>query len=412
MQRINVGLVGCGRIMPAHLQGYRILIEKGVDVRIKALVARKEEDALRFRKRGEGPPPREPIGPPGDEYRAAHIWVDDFQKGIDVQIYTDYGKMIREADVDAVDVYTPPHTHHDIVLDSLTAGKHVFVEKPIAITVKSARIMIEAAKKARRVLGVSENLRYQPETRMTKWIIDQGYIGQIQMIFNSTIGCYWSPDKIAALTPWRHVKYTAGGGPSIDWGVHIFDTARYYGGEIGDVAGVTSTFEGVRVTRDKSGRIIDKIHDEVDDTFVAIAKFKSGAVGQFTFSWALHGEPTILGTIVYGSRGCVKDNLLILDDGTKSSVKDIFDDKAKKDEKEKFFPLQMTDPFALETFDFLGAIWGDREMETSGKEGLRDLAAAYAVIESSRREQAVKVEDVESGKIVGYEKEINAHYRI
>jgi len=52
MTRIKVGLVGCGRIMPAHLNGYKMLIEKGIDVRITALVARKKEDALRFRKRG------------------------------------------------------------------------------------------------------------------------------------------------------------------------------------------------------------------------------------------------------------------------------------------------------------------------------------------------------------------------
>jgi len=397
--------------MPAHLQGYKMLEEKHVDVRITALVARKKEDALRFRKRGEGPPPREPIGPPGDEYQAPHVWVDDFQNDVDVQIYTDYNEMLRNADVDAVDIYTPPHTHHDMVVDSLAAGKHVFVEKPMAITVKSARIMVERAKKAGRVLGVSENLRYQPETRMLRWVIDEGYIGKVQMILNDTIGCYWSPDKTVAFTPWRHVKMMAGGGPSLDWGVHIFDTARYFAGEIEEIAGVTSVFENVRVTRDESGNIIEKNRNEVDDTFVAIAKFKSGSVGQFTFSWALHGEPTMLGTMVYGSRGCIKGNNLILDNGTTTPIKDVFEEKAKS-EKEKFFPLKMTEPFALETFDFLNAIWEDREMETNGGEGLRDLAASYAVIESSLRGRTVKVEDVESGEIAGYENEINTHYRI
>jgi predicted dehydrogenase len=386
-------------------------MEKGVDVRIKALVARKKEDALRFRKRGEGPAPRIPIGPPGDELRAPHVWVDDFQKDVGVEVYTDYREMIRKGDVDAVDIYTQPHMHHSMVLDSLAAGKHVLVEKPFAITVKSARIMVEAARKAGRVLGVAECVRYQPETRIVKWIIDHGYIGEIQMIFNATIGCYWSPDKIAALTPWRHVKITAGGGPSIDWGVHIFDAARYYGGEIEEVEGVTKTFENVRVTRDESGRIIDKVHDEVDDTFVAITKFRNGAIGQFTFSWALHGEPASLGTMIYGSKGCIKDNILVLDDGARTPVKDIFEERASID-KEKLFPLQMTDSFALETLDFLNAIWGDREMETSGKEGLRDLAVSYGVIEASRVRRAVKVDDVESGEYAGYENEINAHYGI
>ena len=290
--------------------GYKLLIEKGIDVRIKALVARRKEDAIRFRKRGEGPPPRMPIGPPGDPLIAPHLWVDDFQKDDDVDIYTDYKEMIRRGDVDAVDIYTPPHTHHNMVLDSLAAGKHVLAEKPLSITVKSARIMIEACEKAGKVLGVAECGRYEPETRMVKWIIDQGYIGDVQLIFNAIIGCYWSPDKIVAATPWRHMKVMAGGGASIDMGVHMFDAARYYGGEIEEVEGVTKIFENVRLNRDESGRIVDEVHDEVDDSFVAITKFKNGSIGQFTFSWALHGEPTVLGTMVYGSKGCVKDNVL------------------------------------------------------------------------------------------------------
>jgi predicted dehydrogenase len=231
------------------------------------------------------------------------------------------------------------------------------------------------------------------------------------MIFNASIGSYWSPDKIAAATPWRHVKLTAGGGPSIDMGVHIFDMGRYYGGEIEEVEGVTKIFEKVRFNRDSSGRITEETHDEVDDTFIAITKFKNGAIGQFTFSWALHGEPASLDTMIYGSKGCIKNNILILDDGTKKSIKLIFEEKAGTD-KEKLFPMQITDSFALETLDFLKAVWEGREMETSGKEGLRDLAASYAVIEASRLGRSVKVDDVESGELAGYEHEINAHYGI
>jgi predicted dehydrogenase len=388
-----------------------MLIEKGVDVRIRALVARKKEDALRFRKREEGPSPRIPMGPPGDPLIAPHVWIDDFQKDAGVEVYTNYREMIRKGDVDAVDIYTPPHTHQSMALDSVAAGKHVLVEKPISITVKSARIMVEAAKKARRVLGVAAYGRYEPEARIVKWIIDQGYIGDVQMIFNAIIGCYWSPDKIVASTPWRHLKLMAGGGPSIDWGVYMFDAGRYYGGEIEEVEGITKIFENVRVTRDESGRIIDKVLDEVDDTFVAITKFKNGAIGQFTFSWALHGEPASINVMIYGSRGCIKDNILILDDGSKTPVKDIFEEKAKTD-REKLFPMQITDPFGLETLDFLRAISEDRNMEASGAEGLRDLAVSYAVIEASRLRRAVKVDEVESGELAGYESDINSHYAI
>ena len=410
MTKIKVGLVGCGRIMPAHLNGYKMLIEKGIDVRITALVARKKEDALRFRKRGEGPPPRVAVGPPGDPLVAPHVWIYNFQKDVDVEVYTDYREMLRKGDVDAVDIYTPPYLHHTMVLDSIAAGKHVFVEKPLAVSVKAARMMVEAAEKEGKVLGVAEVLRYGPDTRMIKWTIDQGYIGEVQMIVNTIIGCYWSPDKIAAGTPWRHKKVTAGGGPSIDVGVHIFDMARYYCGEIEEVEGVTKVFENVRVTCDESGNIINKVDNEVDDTFVAIAKFDSGALGLFTFSWALHGEPTVVDTVIYGSKGCIKNKTLISDDGTRIPIKELFERNASKEVKERFFPMGITDWFALEHLDFLKAIWENTQMETSGREGLRDLAVSYALIESSRLKRAVKVDDVESGKIGEYEKEINAYY--
>jgi predicted dehydrogenase len=77
-----------------------------------------------------------------------------------------------------------------------------------------------------------------------------------------------------------------------------------------------------------------------------------------------------------------------------------------------FFPYKIMDPMALETLAFLRAIKEGREMETSGREGLRDLAASYAMIESSMANTSVKVDNVESGEIGYYEDEINKHYNL
>jgi predicted dehydrogenase len=407
--RINVGLIGCGNIMPAHLNGYMRLIQKGVDVRITALVARKREDALRFRKRGEGPPPRVPAGPPGDPLLAPHVWIYDFQKDSDVEIYTDHKEMLRRGDVDAVDIYTPPHLHHNMVLDSLSADKHVLVEKPIAVTVKAARIMVDAAEKAGKILGVAEVGRYGSDARLTRWAIDRGSIGEVQVFVSSIIGCYWSPDKMVGATPWRHKKITAGGGPSVDFGVHIFDLVRYYCGEIDEVQGAIRTFESARFTHDASGNVISKVDNDVDDTFMAITRSKGGTIGQIAFSYALHGEPTIVSNTIYGSRGCIKGDVVISDDGMRRNISDLFHKDSSTEVQETVFPRGITDPFALETLDFLNAIREGREMETSGREGLRDLAISYAVIESSRLKCVVNVDDVESGKIAEYERDINAH---
>jgi len=414
-KRINIGLIGAGRIMPAHLHGFKEMMEKGVDdVLITAICARKPGDAERFRRRGEGPPPREPIGPPGDPLTAPHIYVYDFQKDVEVETYTDYKKMLQRSDIDAVDIYASVFAHHPIALASLDAGKHVLVEKPLAVTMKAGRKMVEAAEKAGLVLGVAEVVRYGFGTREAKWVVDQGYIGDVQIAIQGGIGGYWSPDKIVAETPWRHRKLEAGAGMTLDMGVHIFNGLRYLCGEVEDVRSIVKTFEEIRVTRDKAGKIIDQVKCEVDDTFFTLINFKSGAVGHILFSVAGHGEPTGIpsGRVIYGSKGCIKGDAVILDDGTREGAKELFDKKASEEVKEKYFPGGLTNPFALETHEFVRAIQEGREMETSGRDGLRDMAASYAMIESSLLNRPVKIEEVESGKLANYEKEINEYYHL
>lgn len=411
-EMIKVGLIGCGSIMPAHLHGYKVLLDKNIDVRIGALCARKIEDAKRFRDSKSGPPKRKPVGPTGDPLRAPHIYVHDFQEDTEVEVYDDYRKMLKDADVDAVEIYTPVFSHHTIALSSLEAGKHVLVEKPLALTVKAARRMIETAEKSRKILGVAENARYNPRTRMTKWAIDKGYIGKIQTVVFGVFGGYWSPNKIVAKTPWRHKKLLAGGGATVDMGVHMFHIFRYLCGEVGEVSSVVKSLEKLRVTKDDSGKVIDQVEPDVDDTFFATIKFQNGAIGQTFFSWAGHGEETVVSRTIYGSRGCMKDDIIILDDGPKMEIKDTFENNASEAVKEKFFPYGITDPMALETLEFTRAIEVGRRMETNGWEGLRDLAASYAMIESSLLNSPIEVKRVESGEISRYQEEINKHYNI
>jgi len=407
---MRVGLVGCGHIMPAHLHGYKALIEKGVDVRITALCARKIEDAKRYRKPGEGPPPRKPVGPPGDPMAVPHIHVYDFQDDAEVQVYDDYRKMLKEADIDAVEIYTSLFSHHPIAIESLEAGKHVLVEKPMAVSVKAASAMIEAAEKANRVLGVAESARYSAPTRMTKWALDQGYVGDPQVVVSLGIGGFWAPNKIVAETPWRHRKLLGGGGPTIDVGVHIFNVLRYYFGEVAELNGIVETIEKVRVTKDEAGKVKDEVKCEVDDTFIATFKFENGVLGHLFSSWAGHGGQTGSPLTIYGTEGCIRGDTLVLDDGTSADIEPFFEEKVSQSLREAFFPYGLRDTRALESLEFLRAIREGREMETSGLEGLRDLAVSFAMIESSVAKSSVKVSDVESGKIGHYQEEINRYY--
>src|SRR5918912_19371 len=145
---IRIGIVGCGRILNAHLQGYKRLREQGIDnFRITALVARRAEDAHMFLRRGEGPPPRPPVLDPstGDPLAAPHTYLSDFQDDVEVRIYTDYRELIASGQVDAINDFTTLALHHQVGAAALGAGLHLLTQKPLAISVRAGKLLVDMA---------------------------------------------------------------------------------------------------------------------------------------------------------------------------------------------------------------------------------------------------------------------------
>lgn len=415
---IRIGIVGCGRILNAHLQGYAKLRAAGIDnFRITALVARREEDAQMFRLRGEGPPPRPPVLPPetGDALAAPHTYVSDFQdvsgEG-EVRIYTDYLEMLEDGGIDAVNDFTTLALHHDIGAAAFAKGKHLLTQKPLAISVKAARQMVEQARGAGLTLGTFENVRQSLGTRAAAWAVSKGLIGEPQMALAGSLGGLWSPDRVVADTPWRHQKLLAGGGGSIDIGVHQFHLLRYVFGEVAWVQAVAKTFEPVRRRRDEAGAVLEEIRADVDDTYLATAGFENDAVGQLLWSWAGRGgEVNIPGApAFFGSEGSIVGNELVSEKGIRAPLVDYFHEHLDEDEREQFFPLGLTDPFAIQQLDWLRAIEAGTDPETSGEEGLRDLACAFAMLESSVVGRRVTLAEMLDGSVAEYQAEIDAHY--
>jgi predicted dehydrogenase len=412
---IRIGIVGCGRILPAHLRGYRLLREAGYDdFRITALVARKRDDALMFRRRGEGPPPRPPVSRnPSDSLAAPHLYVSDFQPELNAEVFTDVDEMLASGLIDAVDITASLPVHHTAGLAGFRAGKHVMVEKPIAVTVKAAARLVEAAEGANLARGVMENIRFEESVRLARWAIERGEIGDLQMVASISFGtAEWSPDRVVADTPWRHLKLEAGGGASIDIGVHMAHRLRYLAGEIRAMTAVARVFEPERELRDPDGHAFGRFPADADDAFFALPEFENGPVGTLSFTWAGHGEPTGLpgGTTIYGSRGCLKGTTITRDGGERVELADLFSHEATEEERERFFPRGVKDPFALAYRDWLDAIEARRQPEMNGREALRDLATAFAIMESATARGPVRVEDVLSGTVDAYQQPINAHY--
>ena len=412
---IRIGIVGCGRILNAHLHGYRQLRQAGIDdFRITALCARNRDDALMFRKKGEGPSPRPPVMDPtsGDPLAVPHIYLEEFQPDTDVAVFTDYQGMMASGLVDAVNDYTAVFMHHQIGQAALEAGKHLLVQKPLAVSVRAGQLMVNLAKENNLTLGLFENVRQMLPVRVAHWVIQQGIIGELQMAFIGGIGGPWSPDKIVAETPWRHKKLQAGGGGAIDIGVHAMHWLRYVCGEVESVQGTVRTFEPTRVLRSEDGAITEAVTADVDDTYLATVTFENDALGQMLWSWGGHGEPLSIpdGPVFYGSKGCLKGDTIIFDDGRRQSAQELFEQEADTAIKEQFFPLGFIDPFAIQQYDWLQAIKNGRQPETDGNEGLHDLAAAFAILESSQLNRSVTLDEVLKGTVVGYQEEINDHY--
>jgi predicted dehydrogenase len=411
---IRIGIIGCGRILAAHLEGYRILREAGVDnFEITALCSRKAEDAQSYVKRGEGPPQRKPVSDiPGDPLAVGDQYLSDFQPDTEVEVFTDLRDLIAYDRVDAINDFTIHSLHHQIAEFAFAAGKHVLSQKPLAVTMEGARRMCGQAEAAGVTFGVFENLRFDQGVRHQHWAFsDDGPAGELQIAVMGNIGTWWAPDLIVAETPWRH-ELVQGGGMALDLGPHFFDMIRHIGG--GEIVSVTAQTQVVEPTRYllRDGERVDPVSCDADDTFYAHFELESGAAGTMFGSWSGHGTNTVLGDgpVFYGSKGRVTGDRIQLDGQEEQSLASLYEANASAEMREHDFPLGLTNDFALSQLDWIRAIEGGAQPECSGAEGLRDLACAYAVVESDLAGREVSVAEVESGELREYQKPIDAKF--
>lgn len=410
---LRLGIVGMARILPSHLRGLKRLLDAGLcDVRITALVGRTLGGALSFRRRGEGPPPRGPVMEGDDPLAAPHMYVSDVHDDVLPDCFTRVEDMLAAGRVDAVLLLTPVYLHHTQVLQCLEAGVHVLVEKPLAVSVRAGRRMVEAAERAALTLGVAEGMRYERTARLQRWAVTEGLLGGVETVLMGGVGSAWSPDRITARTPWRHHKLEAGGGPAIDIGVHQFAHVRYVAGEVEEVSAVTARLVPERVDRDPAGHVLQRVVPDVEDTYHALLRLQGGALGHLAFSWALHGESTWWpqGPVVYGERGVLKGLRWVDDDGTARDLEAFARERLGEAGWASWFPAGITDSKALQLLDFVRAVQGRSQPEASGRQGLTELACAFAILESAQLRAAVRVRDVLEGRVDAYQRPIDAAY--
>src|ERR1051325_2003073 len=212
MDRVRLAIVGCGNICQLNAPGY--LEHPRCDV-----VALCGTDGTRAELR-------------------ARQW------GIEPRIYKDYGELLADPGVDAVELLTPTYLHADQIVAALAAGKHVSCQKPIAVSVAEADRIAAAVAGARTTFRVTENFLYYPPIVKAKELLDAGAIGEPSLVRIHTTRVADIVGQAIAVDPealvWRRDRDRNPGGALYDDGVHKYATAALWIGEIGDVSAIVS----------------------------------------------------------------------------------------------------------------------------------------------------------------------------
>ncbi len=239
--RLGIGLAGLGLISRAHLAGYATAGDRA------AVVAVCDRDGA----------------------RAAAVAAE-----LGARAYSSLDDLLADGDVAAVDLTLPHDVHFSAASAALAAGRHVLVEKPLALTSDECRSLIAQAHEAALTLGVAENTRFVAAYRAVDQLLRSGAIGEPRLARTFISGS--EVRRLRDTTLWKGKQAGSGGGAIFDAGPHSFYLLRWLLGELATVRGFHH-------------RLIDE--SEVDDHAVVAGRMASGALfgTEYTFIAESHG---------------------------------------------------------------------------------------------------------------------------
>lgn len=378
--KVKIAMVGCGGMSGSHMGGYRNLYEEDICNFEFVATCDINRDAAEARAN-----------------QAEEL--QDFKPNI----YEDVNEMLdKEPEIEAVDICAYHRTHHELACACLNAGKHVIIEKPLGITMKACRLIVETARNNDRILAVAENYRRSPGQRAINWALKKGMIGKPRMLFYVDVGEHLGP------WGWRDKKDIAGAGWLLDGGVHYADMFRYHLGEAQEVSAVVKSFDQFRYRNAEEKK--KPVLATVEDSVFATIKFENDVIVQWTSVRAAPGQG-FGNHVIYGSEGSLDygGTMHLRGKDESQNVNELFRESLSDDERERLFPKGITNSVATELKEFGDAVLGVDGIypETDGMDGLKAMAICMGTLESAWFNEPVALRDVENCLIEGYQKDLN-----
>ena len=290
--------------------------------------------------------------------------------------------VLKRVDVEGILLTTPNAVHAEHAVLAAQHGKHVFVDKPIANTLEDGKKMVEACRKAGRVLLVGHDMRRLSGFRKIKELLDAGAIGKPVMVesnFSARIGFELTPDKWR----WRGDDSGCPAGALMTMGVHHADTLQYY---FGPVKKVFAFF--------------NKLYSrtEVEDVTMTTFQFESGVLGYLGSTYV---SPRANWVYAYGTDGhlfCTlslpnvpfDEYLQVWSVVDRYTLLQFFD---KSKDKPETIPLPVGDPILEEIDEFADCIRSGEKPETDGRGALAALALIRAAMDSARTGKPVELKN-------------------
>ena len=310
--------------------------------------------------------------------------VEAFAEQYRVRAYTDVQAMIRDAGVEAIVVCTPHPAHAEPVLVAAEMGVHALVEKPLASSLQDCDAMIAAARTAGIKLGtISQRRLYAPVQRV-KAAIEAGRVGK--PVLGTVVMLGWRDEAYYRSDPWRGTWDGEGGGVLVNQAPHQLDLLQWFMGPVAELFGQWEN--------------LNHPYIEVEDTAVAVLRFRSGALGSVVVSNSQ--KPGLYGKVhVHGANGA---SVGVQTDGgamfiagmtpvQEPPINDLWTVPGEEHllaqwQAEDRATFEQMDParhyHLLQDRDFLRAILEDRTPLVSGEEGRKTVELFTALYRSQR----------------------------